>query len=218
VTSKSSSGPAKDYEAFVKGIRSGDWRRSRTYDNRTLGWERQDLDARGYEVSEKDMLVVLGASYDSVSDAEVDYEAVKAVYNNAGVGHDFDAAIVERRDDGKVKVAKKHEESTRHGAWTGLAIGALAAILPGIGLVAGAAVGAGIGAVTGHIKGGMSNDDLKQLGTILEKGEAGLIVIYATNMADQVAASIKAENRFVSDAIDADADELAKQLKRVEGE
>jgi uncharacterized membrane protein len=44
-------------------------------------------------------------------------------------------------------------------------------------LVAGAAVGAGIGAVTGHLKGGMSNDDLKQLGTVLENGEAGLIVI-----------------------------------------
>ena len=164
-------------------------------------------------MSEKDTLVVLGASYDSVADAEVDYEAVKDLYAVAGVGHDFDAAVVQRGPDGKVKVLDKHEASTRHGAWTGLAIGALAAVLPGIGLVAGAAVGAGIGAVTGHIKGGMSNDDLKQLGTVLENGEAGLIVIYATNMADQVAANIKAENRFVSDAIDADADELAKQLK-----
>jgi len=164
-------------------------------------------------MSENDTLVVLGASYDSVSDAEVDYEAVKAMYNNAGVGHDFDAAIVERGDDGTVKVVKKHEESTRHGAWTGLAIGALTAVLPGIGLGVAAAVGAGIGAVTGHIKGGMNKDDLKELGTVLENGEAGLIVIYATNMADQVAASIKAENRYISDSIDADADELAKQLK-----
>ena len=164
-------------------------------------------------MSEKDTLIVLAASYDSVSDAEVDYEAVKSLYNNAGVGHDFDAAVLERGDDGKVKVAHKHEESTRHGAWKGLAIGALAAILPGIGLGVGAAVGAGIGAVSGHFKGGMSNDDLKQLGAVLDKGQAGLIVIYATNMADQIAASIKAENRFVSDQIDADADELAKQLK-----
>ena len=164
-------------------------------------------------MSEKDMLVVLGASYDSVSDATVDYEAVKAMYDNAGVGHDFDAAIVERGADGKVKVAKKHEESTRHGAWTGLAIGALAAILPGVGLVAGAAVGAGIGAVTGHLKGGMSNDDLKQLGTVLEEGEAGLIVIYATNMADQIAANIKAANRMVSKATDMAADELAREIR-----
>ena len=164
-------------------------------------------------MSDNDTLVVLGASYDSVSDAEVDYEAVKQLYELAGVGHDFDAAVLERGADGKVKVADKHEASTRHGAWEGLAIGALAAILPGIGLGVGAAVGAGIGAVTGHFKGGMKDKDLKELGAVLDKGQAGLIVIYATNMADQIAANIKAENRIVSDAIDADADELAKQLK-----
>lgn len=164
-------------------------------------------------MSDKDLLVVLGASYDSVDDAETDYEAVKAIYDEAGVGHAFDAAVLERGADGKVKVADKHEQSTRHGAWVGLAIGAVAAILPGIGLGVGAAVGAGVGAVTGHIKGGISNDDLKELGSVLNNGEAGLIVIYATNMADQVAASIKAQNRFISKAIDADADELAKQLK-----
>jgi uncharacterized membrane protein len=168
-------------------------------------------------MSDKDMLIVLAASYDSVADAEVDYEAVKALYYNAGVGHDFDAAVLERGADGKVRVVDKHEQSTRHGAWKGLAIGALAAILPGIGLGVGAAVGAGIGAVTGHIKGGMNDKDLKELGAVLDKGQAGLLVLYATNMADQIAASIKAENRFVSDAIDADADELAKQLKAAEG-
>ena len=58
----------------------------------------------------------------------------------------------------------------------------------------------------------------KQLGTVLDKGQAGLIVIYATNMADQVAASIKAQDRYISQAIDANADELAKQLKAAEGE
>ena len=167
-------------------------------------------------MSEKDTLVVLGASYDSVSDAEADYEAVKALYADAGVGHDFDAAVLERGADGKVKISKKHEASTRHGAWEGLAIGAAAAILPGIGLGVGAAVGAGVGAVTGHIKGGMKDSDLKQLGEVLDKGEAGLIAIYATNMADQVAASVKAEDRYVSEAMDADADALAKQIREAE--
>jgi uncharacterized membrane protein len=164
-------------------------------------------------MSDKDTMIVLGASYDSVADAEADYEAVKDLYKAAGVGHDFDAAVLQRGSDGKTKVLDKHEASTRHGAWEGLAIGALAAILPGIGLGVGAAVGAGVGAVTGHFKGGISNDDLKQLSTVLDQGEAGLIVLYATNMADQIAANIKAENKFVSDEIDADADELAKQLK-----
>jgi uncharacterized membrane protein len=167
-------------------------------------------------MSDKDTLVVLGASYDSVMAAEDDYEAVKALYAAAGVGHDFDAAVVERGVDGKIKVADKHEASTRHGAWEGLAIGACAAILPGIGLAAGAAAGAGIGAIAGHVKGGMKDSDLKQLGEVLDKGSAGLVVIYATNMADQVASSLKAEDRFVSEAMDVDADALAKQIKDAE--
>jgi len=167
-------------------------------------------------MSDKDTLVVLGASYDSVSDAQVDYEAVKDLYAAAGVGHDFDAAIVERGDDGKVKVAKKHEASTRQGAWEGLAIGACAAILPGIGLAAGAAAGAGIGAIAGHLKGGLKDSDLKQLGEVLEKDTAGLVVIYATNMADQVAANLKAEDRYVSEAMDVDAKALAKQIQDAE--
>jgi len=35
-------------------------------------------------------------------------------------------------------------------------------------------------------------------------------------MADQVAANIKAENKFISKEVDADADELAKQIQSVE--
>ena len=52
----------------------------------------------------------------------------------------------------------------------GLALGAVAAILPGIGLGVGMAVGAGIGAVSGHIKGGMKDDDLKQLAASAGQG------------------------------------------------
>ncbi len=75
-----------------------------------------------------------------------------------------------------------------------------------------------IGAVTGHVKGGMDDGDLKQLGIVLDKGKAGLLAIYATDMADQIAVSIKAENRFVSKEIDANADKLAKQIEAAEGE
>lgn len=172
-------------------------------------------------MSEPDTLLVLAASYDSVAEAEADYEAVKALYYEIRTSHEFDAAVVARSADGKLEVVKKHEQPTRHGAahglgW-GLAIGAVCAILPGIGLlgglVVGGAGGAAIGAVTGHIRGGMDNSDLKGLGEVLDQGQAGLIVVYATNMADQVAANIKAVNRFVSKEIDANADELAKQLQ-----
>lgn len=44
-----------------------------------------------------------------------------------------------------------------------------------------------------------------------------MIVVYATNMADQVAASIKADNKYVSASIDASADDIAAQIKAAEG-
>jgi uncharacterized membrane protein len=175
-------------------------------------------------MSEKDTLLVLAASYNRLADAEADYEAVKALYYSAAASHDFDAAVLDRDADGKVRVVRKHEQPTRHGAakglgW-GLAIGAACALFPAIGIVgglaAGGSAGAVIGAVTGHVKGGLDNADLKQLGDVLNNGQAGLIAVYATNMADQIAASIKAQNKYVSREIDANADELAKQIKAAE--
>jgi uncharacterized membrane protein len=176
-------------------------------------------------MSEKDTLLVLAASYDRLADAEADYEAVKALYYSAAASHDFDAAVLDRDEQGKVRVVRKHEQPTRHGAavglgW-GLAIGAVCAIFPPIGIVGGLAVGGGagavIGAVTGHVKGGLDDADLKQLGDVLNKGQAGLVAVYAVNMADQIVASIKAQDRYVSKELEANADELAKQLKAAEG-
>jgi uncharacterized membrane protein len=177
-------------------------------------------------MSDKDTILVLAASYDDLPAAEADYEAVKALYYEVETSHDFDAAVIAREEDGKVRVVKKHEQPTRHGAAHGLgwgvAVGAACAILPGIGLLGGLAVGGGagaaIGAVTGHMKGGMDNEELKQLGDVLDQGQAGLIVVYATNMADQIAANIKAVNKHVSKEIDANADELARQLKEAGAE
>jgi uncharacterized membrane protein len=175
-------------------------------------------------VSEPDTLFVLAASYDDVADAELDYEAIKALYRAVETSHDFDAAVVARGEDGKIEVVRKHEEPTRHGAahglgW-GLAVGAACAVFPAVGLLGGLAAGGGagaaIGAVTGHMKGGMDDDDLKELGEVLEQGQAGLIVVYATNMAEQIAANVKAVNRYVSREIDAEADELARQLQEAQ--
>lgn len=177
-------------------------------------------------MSNEDTLTVLAASYDSLADAEADYESVKALYHAAGTTHDFDAAVLDHDESGKVRIVKSFEESTRFGAGVGLgiglAVGAAFALFPAIGLAGGLAVGgasgAVLGAVTGHVEGGLDRDDLKQLGEILEKGQAGLIIVYASNMADQVAADVTAVNRFVSKQMDADLDQLVKQIKAAEKE
>jgi uncharacterized membrane protein len=171
-----------------------------------------------------DTLFVAAASYNSVDAAVADYEAVKALYHEIKTSDDFDAAVIAKNDEGKVEIVKKHEQPTRHGAahglgW-GLAAGAVAALFPAVGILGALAVGGGsgaaIGAVSGHVAGGMRRDDLKELGDVLDDGQAGLIVVYATNMADQVAANIKAANRIVSKATDMAADELAREIKDAE--
>jgi uncharacterized membrane protein len=172
-------------------------------------------------MSEKDTLIVMAAAYQDVADAEADYGAVKALYYDVGTSHDFDAAALARDENGEVKVVKKHEQPTRHGAahglgW-GLAIGAACAVFPAVGLLGGLAVdggaGAAIGAVTGHVKGGMDDEDLETIGAVLGQGQGGLIVVYAVNRVDQIAANIKSvDTAAVSRKIDANADELARQL------
>jgi uncharacterized membrane protein len=171
---------------------------------------------------EKDTLYVIAAAYDDADAAVADYEAVKALYREVKTSHDFDAAVVAKDEEGNVRIVKKHEQPTRHGAavglgW-GLAIGVTAALFPpvGIGLATAGAGGAAIGAVAGHASGGMSRADLKELGETLDAGQAGLVVVYETNLADQVAANIKAANRLVSKATDMAADELAAQMKAAE--
>ncbi len=169
---------------------------------------------------DKDVLYVLAAAYDDVDQAIGDYEAVKALYRAVKTSHDFDAAVVAKSVDGKVKIVKKHEQPTRHGAavglgW-GLAVGVAAVLFPpiGIGVAAGAAGGAAIGGVAGHVSGGMSRSDLKELGDTLDAGEAGLIVIYETNLADQIAANVKAASRIVAKASEMEGDQLAAELKQ----
>jgi uncharacterized membrane protein len=132
--------------------------------------------------------------------------------------------VVLRDGVGNMEVVRKHEDPTRHGAvhglkW-GLAVGVAAALLPGIGLVGGLAAGGGagaaIGAVAGHIKGGLGNDDLRGITDTLERGQAALIVVYGADMADQIAARVKAPQTYVSRDVQARVDELAKQMREAD--
>jgi uncharacterized membrane protein len=171
---------------------------------------------------DEDTLYVIVAAYDDVDTAVADYEAVKELYREVKTSHDFDAAVIAKDDEGKVRIVKKHEQPTRHGAavglgW-GLAVGVVAAIFPpvGIGIATAGGAGAAIGAVAGHATGGMSRGDLKDLGEALDAGSAGLIAVYATNLADQVAATIKAADRVVSRATDMAADQLAADMNAAE--
>jgi hypothetical protein len=99
-------------------------------------------------------------------------------------------------------------------------VGVAATLFPplgiGIATAGGAGAGAVIGGVAGHASKGMSRGDLRDLGEALDEGRAGLVVVYAFNLAEQVGATIKAANRIVTKATDMAADELVADLKKAE--
>ncbi len=167
-----------------------------------------------------DTFVVLAASYDNEDAAIADYEAVKDLYTESGLIDTYDAAVLSRHDDGKVKIVKKHEQPTRQGAWGGLGIGlvggALIALFPavgiGAGLLWGGAGGAGLGALAGHVAAGMSRSDLKDLGEVLDDGQSGLVVIAATDLESRVEAAIKGAAKVTKKQLRADEKALEKEI------
>jgi uncharacterized membrane protein len=152
--------------------------------------------------------------YANVDDAVADYETVKDLHTEAGLIDAYDATVIERKDDGKVKIVKKHETPTRVGGvlggGAGLATGLVIALFPaaaiGTGLLAATtAGGAVLGAVAGHAAGGMSRKDLKELGEQLDAGTAGLIVVAISDMEAKVDRAMKKAEKIEKKQLKADA-------------
>ena len=59
-----------------------------------------------------DTFVAYVGVYPDVAHAEADYELVKDLHMQAGLMDAYDAAVIDRRADGKVKIARQHETPT----------------------------------------------------------------------------------------------------------
>lgn len=166
-----------------------------------------------------DTFFVFVGTYSDVADAEADYEAIKDLHTEAGLIDAYDAALVARRDDGKVKIQKKHETPTRVGGvlggGIGLATGLVIALFPaaaiGAGLLAATtAGGAVLGAVAGHAAMGMSRKDLQELGEQLDAGTAGVIVVGVSDMEAKIKAAMKRAAKLEEKQLKADQAEIEK--------
>jgi len=151
------------------------------------------------------------AAYDDAHDAELDYEAVFDLHAAGAIGT-FDAAVVEKDESGKVHVHKT-EKPTQHGAWTGIAVGALAGILFPPSILGGAIVGGTAGGVVGHLWRGLSRGDLKDLGEMLDEGQATLIVIGRSKLGEQIEKAAARARKTSERELTADAEKLDTELQ-----
>jgi uncharacterized membrane protein len=158
--------------------------------------------------------------YPNVDDAEADYQLVKDLHTEAGLLDAYDAAVIQRRADGKVKITKQHETPTRVGgalgAGVGLATGLVIAQFPiaGLGLAAATtAGGAVLGAVAGHAAAGMSRSDLKELGEHLDAGQAGLVVVGVADMGAKIEQAMRRAEKVQAKQLKADTDQIERDAK-----
>jgi uncharacterized membrane protein len=160
--------------------------------------------------------------YASVDDALADYDAVHDLSSELGLIDAYDAAVVERKTDGKVKIVKKHETPTRVGGvlggGIGLATGLVVALFPAAAIGGGLLLatgggGAVLGAVAGHAAAGMSRSDLKELGEELDKGQAGLVVVAIADMEAKVEAAMKRAQKIQAKQIKADQQAIESDAK-----
>jgi uncharacterized membrane protein len=173
-----------------------------------------------------DTFIAYVGVYNTVADADADYELVKDLHTEAGLIDSYDAAVIERRADGKVKITKKHETPTRVGgvlgAGVGLATGLVVVLFPfaaiGGGLLAATtAGGAVLGAVAGHAAAGMSRHDLKELGEHLDAGQAGLVVVGVSDMGAKIERSMKKARKVEARQLKADNASIEADAKSAQG-
>jgi uncharacterized membrane protein len=159
---------------------------------------------------------VYAATYSNTDDAWGDYDILLELHAEKLVGT-YDAAVINKDLDGKVHV-HKHEKATQHGAWGGIAVGALVGVLFSPAVLGAAAVGGVVGGLGGHFKKGLSRSDAKELGEMLEDGEAALVVIGESRVEEQLDKALTRAQRSFEKEVDADSKEFKKELEAAEKE
>jgi hypothetical protein len=94
--------------------------------------------------------------------------------------------VVERRDDGKVRITRKHE--TR----------------PGSGRPR---------RRVGHAAAGMSRHDLKELGEHLDAGQAGLVVVGVSDMGAKIQQAMRRTEKLQAGQLKADTEAIEADAK-----
>jgi uncharacterized membrane protein len=160
--------------------------------------------------------------YANVEDALADYDAVHALHTKLGLIDAYDAAVVEKKADGKVKIVKKHETPTRvggvMGGGLGLATGLVIALFPAAAIGGGLLLATGgggvvLGALAGHAAAGMSRSDLKELGEGLDSGQAGLVVVAVSDMEAKIEGAMKRAEKIQAKELKADQKAIEEDVK-----
>jgi uncharacterized membrane protein len=165
----------------------------------------------GVRVSDRPVFIY-AATYSGTDYAWADYDVLLELHAEQLVGT-YDVAVIDRDEMGKVHV-HKHEKASQHGAWGGVAVGALCGVLFPLSVLGATAVGG----LSGHFRKGLSPEDVRELGEGLLEGEAALVVIRNSRVKERLDRALVRSEKVIETEVDADGKDFERDLEEAEDE
>ena len=172
-------------------------------------------------MSDKPVTVAV-ATYADKRLAEQDYDAVRGMKHQGQIDH-LAIAMVVKDADGELHI-DRHDSTAKHLAWgSGVLGGVLTVVSAPLGIVflgplaVTSAVWAGAGGLVGHFWKNIPKDQVREMGDLLENGDAGLVIV-AVNPKDADIGSLLANagGKVVSDDVSDTSSALERAFDSVE--
>jgi uncharacterized membrane protein len=163
----------------------------------------------------RDLVHLFVGLYDSAEAAERDFHNVVMLHRQGLVGA-YDAALLERGEDGALRVA--HKKRSGHRVLTGFGVGALLTVLTPFVAIPFGLIGAGAGALVRHAEGSLPKKAADDLGASLQEAAGAVAVVSDKTDVDRVEQMFPEARRRVAKVLDVDKDEFAAALKQAASE
>ena len=163
----------------------------------------------------KDPVHLYVGLYEDLEKAERDFDGLVALHRQ-GLVAAFDAAVVERGEDGDPRIV--HKKRTGHHILTGIGVGALLTVLTPFVAIPFAVIGAGAGALVRHAEDSLPKSDAQELGEALAANEAALVIASKKTEPGRLEQMLPGASRRVAKVLDVEHEDFAEALEQAKDE
>ncbi len=162
-------------------------------------------------MAQDEFAILYAAAYSSLEEAKADFEGIQELHKEKWISK-YESALFTKKEDGSVKILDTDATSRKRGLKIGAAVGLAVGIIFPPTLLAGALLGGGAGLLGGQLSKGLSRGDIKDLGEMLDKGEAGIVLVGVVTPDEGFENYLKRANKVMKKQVDMSADELKRAI------
>jgi uncharacterized membrane protein len=163
----------------------------------------------------KDPVHLYVGLYEALATAERDFDGLIALHRQ-GLVAAFDAAVVERGEDGTPRIV--HKKRTGHHILTGLGVGAILTVLTPFIAVPFAVIGAGAGALVRHSEDSLPRSDAEELAEALAANEAAVVIASKKTEPGRLEQMLPGASQRLAKVLDLEHADFAEALEQAKGE